>query len=111
MMVAIISGIAIIPMDLSGDGTKEIVKQKAGVTRELIHEHEEMAEKAVIVFGVTSVLAIAWFICKKKKPSFTNKIEIFTLIMAIISMIIVAQAAHLGGMIRHDELRPDIENK
>lgn len=107
MMIAIISGIAIIPMDLSGEGVEEIVEHKPGVTRELIHEHEEMAEKALVVFLATTVLAVSWFALRKKHPKWAAKIEIVTFLISIVAALIIAQAAHLGGMIRHDEIRSE----
>lgn len=105
MLIAVISGIAIIPMDLSGEGVEEIVEHKAGVTRELIHEHEEMAEKALIAFFLTTLMAISWFVSSKKMAKFSGKIEVATLLLSIISAIVIAQTAHLGGMIRHEEIR------
>lgn len=107
MMIAVLSGIAIIPLNLSGEGTEEIVEHKAGVTHELIHEHEEMAEKALIIFIVIAAMAISWFILRNKKPDWTKKIEIVTFLLSIIAALIIAQTAHLGGMIRHDEIRSD----
>lgn len=107
MLIAIISGVAILPMTLSGEGVEEIVEHKPGVTHELIHEHEEMGEKALIVFLITAVVAISWFVISKKKPNWAGKIEVTTLGLAIISALIIAQTAHLGGMIRHEEIRSE----
>jgi uncharacterized membrane protein len=107
MLIAVISALAIIPMSLSGDGVEEIVEHKPGVTHELIHEHEEMGEKALIIFMVTGVLAISWFALRKSRPNWERKIEVVTFLLSIISALVIAQAAHLGGMIRHDELRSE----
>ncbi len=107
MLIAVVSGVAIIPMSLSGEGVEEIVEHKPGVTRELIHEHEEMGEKALVVFLITAVAAISWFIINKKKANWARKIEVTTLILSVVSALIVAQTAHLGGMIRHEEIRSD----
>lgn len=107
MLVAVISSIAIIPMSLSGEGVEEIVEHKPGVTHELIHEHEEMGEKALIIFMATGLLAISWFALRKNKQHWAVKIEVITFFLSIISALIIAQAAHLGGMIRHDEIRSE----
>ena len=40
-------------------GDRIIVKEKPGVTRDLIHDHEEMGEKALIVFLITAVVAVS----------------------------------------------------
>jgi len=107
MLIAIVSGITIIPMSLSGEGAEEIVEHSPGVSRELIHEHEEMGEKALVVFLATAVVAISWFILSKKKPNWAGKIEVTALALSIISALIIAQTAHLGGMITHEEIRSD----
>jgi uncharacterized membrane protein len=108
MFLAILSGIAIIPMILSGDGAEEIVEHKAGVTRELIHSHEELADTSVVIFELTAILAILWFIVSKKKETWMKKIEILTLLLAIVASIFIANTAHTGGMIRHEEIRPKL---
>jgi hypothetical protein len=107
MLIAVLSGIGIIPMNLSGEGVEDMVKNKPGVTHELIHEHEEMAEKALIVFEIMAVSSIAWFVCRKKKPQLLRKIELVTLGLAIVSAVIIANTAHLGGVIRHEEIRSE----
>lgn len=107
MLIAVLSSVSIIPMNLSGEGVEEIVEHKPGVTRELIHDHEEMGEKALIAFIITGVLAISWFALRNKKPNWTRKIEVVTFIFSIISALIIAQTAHLGGMIRHEEIRSE----
>lgn len=109
MLIAVLSGIFIIPMDLSGDGVEDIVKNKPGVTRELIHEHEEMADKALIVFELTAISAIAWFIARKKRSDLMGKIEIVSLCLSIAGAVIIANTAHLGGLIRHEEIRAVVE--
>jgi uncharacterized membrane protein len=108
MLLAILSGLAIIPMNLSGEGAEEIVEHKNGVTEALIHAHEEFAEKAIVVFELTAVFAFFWFVAREKKESWMKKIELLTLIFAIISCVLIANTAHTGGMIRHEEIRPNV---
>lgn len=108
MLLAILSGIAIIPMSLSGDGAEEIVEHKVGVTEQLIHTHEELADKSMILFGVTALLAVTWFIVRNKKEEWMRRVEILTLLLAILSCLFIANTAHTGGMIRHEEIRPNI---
>ena len=85
MVIAIISGIAIIPMNVSGEGAEEIVEHKIGVTDDLIHEHEEMAEKAIVIFEITAAFALLWFLLKEKKKDWIKKIEITTFVFSVVS--------------------------
>lgn len=105
MIIAIIAGVCMIAMDLSGEGAEDLVKNKPGVTRELIHEHEEAAEAALVVMELSAVLAIGWFVAKNKKPNWASKLEIGVLVFSIVSAGLIANTAHLGGMIRHEEIR------
>lgn len=105
MILAILSGVAIIPMNLSGEGAEEIVEHKPGVTEELIHEHEESAEKSIVVIEMTAILAIVWLIADKFRKEWLKKLEIAIFLISIVSAFFIANTAHLGGMIRHDELR------
>lgn len=55
MLIAILSGVAIIPMNLSGEGAEELVEHKPGVTHELIHEHGRsyLSDRALNIFGMS----------------------------------------------------------
>ncbi|MBC7713079.1 MAG: hypothetical protein H7177_07055 [Rhizobacter sp.] len=105
MIIAIISGVFTIGMDLSGDGTEEIIKNKPGVTHALIKAHEEAADKTLIVMVLMALAAGVWFYARSKKPAWISKIEIGVFVLGIISSGLIANTAHLGGMIRHDEIR------
>ncbi len=106
MIIAILSGVFIFALDFTGDGAEEMVENKAGVTKSLIHEHEEAAEKALILVVLTSLLAVGWMVADKFKKAWCSKLDKSVLVFSFVSLIFIANAAHLGGMIRHDELRP-----
>jgi uncharacterized membrane protein len=105
MIIAIFSAIFIIPLDLSGEGAEEIVEHKVGVSKSLIHDHEEAAEKSVVIVVTTGVIASAWFFALRIRKNWTNKIEKIVFVFSFISLFFIGYTAHLGGMIRHDELR------
>ncbi|MBC7427411.1 MAG: hypothetical protein H7336_02290 [Bacteriovorax sp.] len=109
MIIAVLSGILTIGMDLSGDGTEEIVKNKAGVTHALIEAHEQAADKTLIVMILTSIAAGVWFYARAKRPQWCSKIEISVFVLGAISAGLIANTAHLGGMIRHDEIREAVQ--
>jgi uncharacterized membrane protein len=91
----------------SGDGAEEIVEHKPLVTKELIHEHEEAADRAMIAIQLTAVLGIAWLISNKLQKGYQSKIFAAMILTNVISAGMIADAAHKGGQIRHDEIRSE----
>lgn len=93
---------------LTGEGAEDVVKGQGINDVDLmsyIHEHEEMAEKANIAFQVAGAIAlIGWFFCRKA--------EKFNMPLAIVALLAIGATAglmgwtgHLGGKIRHTEVR------
>lgn len=101
----IISALTAIVAMTSGEGTEEMVEHKPLVTKELIHSHEEAAEASMIAINVTAILCIAWFFMNRLNKNNQEKMFVLILIMTVVSFLLVASAAHKGGMIRHDEIR------
>lgn len=89
----------------SGESAEETVEHKPGVTKELIHEHEEAAEAAIVCFNITSALAIVWLIMFKLNKNHQEKVFAMLILASLTSSGLIARAAHEGGKIRHDEIR------
>jgi uncharacterized membrane protein len=91
----------------TGEGAEEIAEKLPEVTHQIIHEHEEMAEKLIIflyILGVTSIVGLYFNLKKHSKAS------IFSYLVAIISLATVYLAKETGttgGEIRHTEIRND----
>lgn len=93
-----------IPVYLTGDGTEEMVEKLPGVSESMIHEHEEMAEIGLIIIIITGIAALGSLVLKKK--ALLLKIGlILSVILSFASFGVMAQTAHLGGQIRHNEIR------
>jgi VIT1/CCC1 family predicted Fe2+/Mn2+ transporter len=91
----------------TGEGAEEIAEKLPEVTHQIIHEHEELAEKLIIflyILGVTSIVGLYFNLKKHSKAS------IFSYLVAIISLATVYLAKETGttgGEIRHTEIRND----
>lgn len=104
----IISALAGIVVAQTGDGAEEIVEHKPLVTKHLIHEHEEAADAAMIAIQITAALGIAWLVMYRLKKNHLEKIFALMLVTNLASAVLVADAAHKGGQIRHDEIRKGV---
>lgn len=99
-----IAALFTIPVYLTGEGTEETVEKLPGVSEGLIESHEEMAKIGLIIIIITGIAALVTLILKKK-PSLLKPSLILCAFLAFISFGIMAQTAHLGGQIRHSEIR------
>lgn len=93
-----------IPVYLTGDGAEEMIEKLPGVSESMIHEHEEMAEIGLIIIIITGIAALGSLVLKKK-ASLLKVGLILSVILSFASFGVMAQTAHLGGQIRHNEIR------
>lgn len=100
-----ISGLTVLPVFFSGEGAEEIVEGKPLVTESIIETHEEAAELAFYATLILAGFSLAALVGEKKQLKISRMISSSVLIIGIVSAVLLARAAHLGGMIRHDELR------
>lgn len=91
-------------MYLTGEGAEEAVERLPGVSEAIISKHEEVAQWALISVVATGIMAlIALF--SFKRPAVTRISKILVLLLSIATGGSMVQTAHLGGQIRHTEIR------
>jgi hypothetical protein len=94
-----------IPAGATGEGAEELIEEMAGVSHDLIHEHEEMAEKFAFASYALGLLgALAFWASFKKKP-FAGIMGIIVLIMGLGTLFLASKTGTSGGEIRHPEIR------
>jgi uncharacterized membrane protein len=89
----------------TGEGAEHVVKQIDGISKSLIHEHEEKAEVLALlsyVLGIGSIVAL-WSNWKKK--SYANYIALAILVYCLAVLYFGQQTGATGGEIRHSEIR------
>ena len=100
-MLILTAGIAAMPVFFSGEGAEEAVENLPGISDAVIEKHEEVAKLAMISIAAAGLLALAALIMVR----WSRILKIFVLMVAIISGGLMVQTAHLGGQIRHTEIR------
>lgn len=98
------AGVFALPVYLTGEGAEEVVENMPGVSENIIESHEEFAALAMIIIAVTGVIAFAGIVFNKRQQ-LARVIQLTVLFLAIGSAAAMAQTAHLGGQIRHTEIR------
>ena len=104
-VVLIATAIAGATADLSGDAAEEAIKGFPGVRREVIHAHEDMADKAYYLADILGVLALGALVRWRRQPIPASAALVAVLATAFVGGAF-AYTALLGGQIRHTEVRP-----
>ena len=91
--------------DLSGDAAEDAIRGFPGVKREVIHAHEDMADKAYILADILGVLALAGLIRWRRRPVPGGAALASVLATAFVAGAMVYTGL-LGGQVRHTEVRP-----
>lgn len=98
------AGLFTIPVYLTGENTEEIVEHLPGVSENLIEQHEEVAGIALVLISISSIVSLAG-LASGRFPKLAKAMKLTALFFALGSAAVMAQTAHLGGQIRHTEIR------
>ena len=99
-ILILIAGVAAIPVFL----TEEAIENLPGISEAIIERHEEAAKLAMISIAAAGLTALAALFSFKWHLAF-RLFKFVVLLLAIASGGLMAQTAHLGGQIRHSEIR------
>jgi uncharacterized membrane protein len=103
--IFILGAIAAFAAIATGEGAEEVVGHIDGISKSLIHEHEEKAEVFAVlsyILGVSSILAL-WSNWKKK--SYANYIAYTVIVFCFVVLYFAQQTGTTGGEISHSEIR------
>lgn len=98
-------GLATYPVMLTGHEAEEAVEDLPWAQRRIIHEHEEMGEKANIAMVTTGVLALLALWLGRGGREFRAGMTGVVVLALVVGLVLVALTALDGGEIRHDEIR------
>lgn len=107
-IILMFSALTAIPVFLSGEPAEEIVEHRAGVSERVIHEHEEAAELSLIIIEVLGALVLFVWLFERFRAPVPPAVWFGILGLTLITLGLFIRTAHLGGLIRHDEIRSDI---
>lgn len=91
----------------TGEGAEEIAEKLPSVTHQIIHEHEEMAEKLAILLYALGAMSILGAYLDFKKHPISKFVTYVVLIISIGTVFFATQTGTTGGEIRHTEIRTD----
>lgn len=89
----------------TGEGAEEIVEDMPNIGHEIIHEHEEMAEKLAIVLYALGVISLIGLFMNYKNKANAKFVSYVAFVVAVIGVFFAQQTGTTGGEVRHTEIR------
>lgn len=91
----------------TGEGAEELVEDMPNVGKQIIHEHEELAEKLAILLYVLGGLSLVGLYLNFKNHAKAKLLSFLILGIATAGLFLVQKVGTSGGEIRHTEIRPN----
>ena len=89
----------------TSEGAEELVEDMPNIGHQIIHEHEEIAEKFAIIMYATGFFALLSLFASYKKHKLANIASYITLVLALVAGVLTKSVGTTGGEIRHTEIR------
>jgi len=104
-VVLIITAIAGVLADQTGQPAEDAIRGFPGVQREVIHAHEDMATRAYILAGILGVAALGALVRFRRQTVPRSVTHAMVAATAFVGMGMIYTGL-LGGRVRHTEVRP-----
>lgn len=92
----------------TGEGAEEIAEKLPSVNDQIIHEHEEMAEKLALVLYALGVISLLGLYLNFKNHTKAVAVSYIALVVAFICVFFGKQTGTTGGEVRHTEIRTTV---
>ena len=89
----------------TGEGAEEIVEDFPNIGKNIIHIHEEIAEKLALVLYVLGLTSLLGLYLNFKNHSKAALVSFLVTVIAVIAVFLAQQVGTTGGEIRHTEIR------
>ena len=111
LIILIIAALLSWPAFSTGQNAEDPVEEIAGVSREAINTHSDLAVIGFRIMIVTGIIAFISLVLLNRKHPFAKYFIIFSLIGGLISSGYLGYVGYTGGEIRHAEIRGDFFGK
>ena len=103
LAITIIASTTSILAFLLGEPAEEVVEHLAGISKNAIEAHEEIAEYALWCSITTGVLGALSWLALARESARQRAILTLTFCLSALSSLVLAYTAHQGGKIHHPE--------
>lgn len=91
----------------TGEGAEEMVENMPTVGKQIIHEHEEKAEKLAISLYLLGLVSITGLYTNIKNLNQSKMVSYVAALIAAVGIFLAQQTGTTGGEVRHTEIRPN----
>jgi uncharacterized membrane protein len=91
----------------TGEGAEELVEDMPTVGKQIIHEHEEMAEKFAIILYALGLVSLVGIVSNIKNYSKAKLVSWLAVVIAVVAVFFAKEVGTSGGEVRHTEIRAD----
>ncbi len=102
-VIIVIMAVIALPVMLTGEPAEHAAKQISGISKATIHDHEEMAEKAIWLMEITGLASLIALVLHKIKSLLTPKAFFVAFLFSFAAFLTMAWTGYSGGKIRHPE--------
>lgn len=89
----------------TGEGAEELVEDMPSIGKQIIHEHEELAEKLTVLLYVLGAFSLLGLYLNFKNNAKAKSLSFLILTVAAIGLVLAQKVGTSGGEIRHTEIR------
>ena len=89
----------------TGEGAEELVEDMPDIGKQIIHQHEELAEKLALLLYVLGTLSLAGLYLNFKNNAKAKLLSFLILGIAAAGLFLAQKVGTSGGEIRHTEIR------
>jgi hypothetical protein len=100
----VLTALVAVPVFFSGEPAEESIEKQPGVTERAIESHEDFARLAFLGLEVLGVVAAIGLVRYRRRPV-PRAFGALALGLMMVGSLALTWTAHLGGQIRHSELR------
>ena len=104
--ILILVALFTIPVFMTGDPARDIVKNIPGVDKSLIHAHDDAAGYALTSILIVGGICLGGLYYYRKAAIIPQKFILLVILLTLFVCIVMARTAYLGGQIHHPETRP-----
>jgi uncharacterized membrane protein len=104
LVVLLLTGVAAGAVYLTGEPAEELIQDTAGVSESRIERHEDAAAVATTGAALLGVAALVLLWRSRRTGSMPSTLLLATFGLAVLTTVLMAWTANLGGKIRHSEI-------
>ena len=103
--ILVFMAIIALPVYLTGEPAEETVENLPGISETMMELHEESANLAIWIMGITGIISLIAIILHRQKHRFSGKTYLIAFILSILTFGAMVRTGYYGGRIRHSEIR------